>query len=135
MTGLVRKATLLAVCGLLSAGVAMAHVPDPVNSDCPASCIKVVGSNGTSGDPVGQYCVTVCDFNNVPIENSSVVIDFHNCDVQLCIDQKDPDVIVDCVSQTVRKLTNVNGVACFKVLGKRRLIADCSVAKPTNCVQ
>ncbi len=133
MTGLVRKATLLAVCGLLSAGVAMAHVPDPVNSDCPASCIKVVGSDGVVGDPTGQYCVTVRDFNNVPIENSSVVIDFSNCDIQLCIDQKDPDVIVDCISQTVRKLTNVNGVACFRVLGKRRPGVGCTV-KPTNCV-
>ena len=133
MTGLVRKATFLAVCGLLCAGVAMAHVPDPVNSDCPSSCIKVVGSDGVVGDPVGEYCVTVRDFNNVPIENSSVVIDFSNCDIQLCIDQKDPDALVDCISQTVRKLTNVNGVACFRVLGKRRNV-ECT-PKATNCVE
>src|SRR5438093_12438986 len=133
MTGLVRKATLLAVCGLLSAGAAIAHVPDPVNSDCPASCIKVVGSDGTVGDPIGQYCVTVRDFNNVPIENSLVVIDFSNCDIQLCIDQKDPDALVDSISQTVRKLTNVNGIACFRIQGKRRPVS-CAV-KPINCVE
>jgi hypothetical protein len=120
MTGLVRKATLLAVCGLLAASAALAHVPDPANSDCPGTCIKVVGHDGSVGDPLGQYCITIRDFNNVPIENSSVVVDFSNCDIQLCVDQKDPDVIVDCVSQTVRKLTDVNGVACFRVIGKRR---------------
>jgi len=134
MTGLVRKATLLAVCGLLSAGAAMAHVPDPVNSECPASCILIVGHDGTQGDPVGQYCVTVRDFNNVPIENSSVVLDFSNCDIQLCIDQHDPDVLVDCISQTVRKLTNVNGVACFRVVGKRRTGFGCTI-KPANCAE
>ena len=128
MTGLVRKATLLAVCGLLSAGAAVAHVPDPANSECPSPCIKVVGHDGTVGDPMGEYCITIRDFNNVPIENSSVVVDFSNCDIQLCVDQKDPDVIVDCVSMTVRKLTDVNGVACFRVIGKRR-DTDCA-AKP-----
>jgi hypothetical protein len=134
MTGLVRKATLLAVCGLLSAGAAIAHVPDPVNSECPATCIYVVGHNGVVGDPVGNFCVTVRDFNNVPIENSSVVIDFSHCDLQLCIDQKDPDALVDCVSQTVRKLTNVNGQACFRVLGKSRPALGCG-GQPPGCVQ
>jgi hypothetical protein len=134
MKGLVRKAMLLAVCGLLTAGAAMAHVPDPANSECPSSCIKVVGHDGTVGDPAGEYCVTIRDFNNVPIENSSVVIDFSNCDIQLCVDQKDPDVIVDCVSQTVRKLTDVNGVACFRVLGKRRPGLDCT-PKPSPCTE
>jgi len=131
MTGLVRKAMLLAVCGLLAASAAVAHVPDPANSTCPAPAIKVVGTDGTVGDPLGAYTVTIRDFNNVPIENSSVVIDFSNSDVQLCTDQKDPDVIVDCVSQTVRKLTDVNGHATFRVVGKRRNV-DCAAAAPTG---
>jgi len=133
MTGLVRKATLLAVAGLLAASAAMAHVPDPANSECPGPCIKIVGHDGTNADPVGQYCITIRDFNNVPIENSSVVVDFSNCDIQLCVDQKDPDAIVDCVSQTVRKLTDVNGNACFTVIGKRRNV-DCAT-KPSPCVE
>src|SRR5436190_22046065 len=133
MTGLVRKATLLAVCGLLAASAALAHVPDPANSTCPGPCIKVVGHDGSVGDPLGAYTVTIRDFNNVPIENSSVVIDFSNCDVQLCVDQKDPNVIVDCVSQTVRKLTDVNGHASFRVIGKRRN-TDCAV-KPNPCTE
>ena len=133
MTGLVRKATLLAVCGLLTAGVAMAHVPDPANSECNSpglaafgfACplkahIFVVGNRAGVPDPIGQFCVTVRDFNNVPLEQSSVVLDFSDCDVQLCKNQLDASVTVDCGSQTVRKLTNASGVACFRVQGKTR---------------
>ena len=134
MTGLVRKAMLLAVCGLLTAGVAMAHVPDPANSQCPTACIYVTGHNGSVGDANGNFCVTVRDFNNVPIENSSVVIDFSNCDLQLCINQLDANAIVDCVSQTVRKLTNVTGQACFRIIGKSRPGLGCGGA-PVNCVR
>ena len=48
----------------------------------------------------------------------------------MCVDQKDANAIVDCVSQTVRKLTDVNGVACFRIVGKRlryalELFIDC----------
>src|SRR5262249_8508708 len=35
------------------------------------------------------------------------------------------EVVVDCVSQTVRKLTDVNGNACFIVLGKSRPNLGC----------
>src|SRR2546426_1555520 len=150
MTGLVRKATLLSVCGLLIAGVAMAHVADPANSECnnlgavslgsvcPGKAyVYVVGSSGGVPDVVGQFCITVRDFNNVPIENSVVVVDLSNCDVKLCADQKDldPTFSVDCTSSTVRKATNASGVACFKILGKglgNFGTLGC-VALPKNC--
>jgi len=139
MTGLVRKATLLAVCGLLASGVAVANVPDPDNSEChnvgaeslvPAILcpgvtgnfsIYVVGNTGGTVDPLGRFCVTVRNFNNQPIANSSVVLDFSDCDVQLCYDQlpaAGDTIVVDCVSKTVRKNTNASGVACFRVRGK-----------------
>ena len=141
MIGWVRKAMLLALCGLLPAGVAMAGVPEPPNIECRNTakgaafdpCIQIVGHDGVVGDPQGEYCIIVRDFNNLPIENASVVIDFSDCDIQLCVDQKDPDVIVDCISQTVRKLTDVSGVACFRVIGKRRAV-DCA-AKPNPCAR
>ena len=141
MTRLVRRATLLAVCGLLTACAAMASEPDPPNVECRNTakgaafdpCIQIVGHDGAVGDPQGEYCIIVRDFNNVPIENASVVFDFSNCDIQLCVDQKDPDVIVDCVSQTVRKLTDANGIACFRVIGKRRDV-DCA-AKSSPCAK
>ena len=152
MTGLVRKATLLAVCGVLAASVAVANVPDPANSDCINTgaltlgldcpkAIYVVGDDGAgTADPVGEFCVTVRDFNNVPIENSSVIIDFSNCDVQLCFEQDAPGpdindgVQVDCVSRTVRKLTDASGEACFSVRGKTKYTGDvCAFTK--NCVE
>lgn len=133
MTGLVRKATLFAVCGLLAAGVAMANVPDPSNSECPVDgWIYVVGHNGTEGDAAGEFCVTVRDYNNLPIENASVVVDFSACDLQLCLDQLDDattgppgEAFTDCVSQTVRKLTDAQGMACFRILGKSRAALGC----------
>ena len=129
-------ATLTAVLIALTsqANSARGGVPDPANSECPAECIKVVGHDGVLGDAIGKYCVTIRDFNNVPVPNATVTVEFSNCgDVQLCTDQKDPDVIVDCVSQTVRKLTDVNGKACFRVIGCRRNMACAN--SPIPCVE
>jgi hypothetical protein len=130
-------ATLTAVLIALTAQANPARCglpePDPANAECPGPCIKVVGHDGAVGDPIGQYCITLRDFNNVPVPNSTVIVDFSNCDIQLCADQKDPGVIVDCVSQTLRKFSDVNGVACFRVIGRRRN-ADCA-PKPNPCVE
>jgi hypothetical protein len=131
-----RYIAILTLWGALatSAAVARPGPPDPSNFDCPAPSIKIVGHNGFVGDPLGEYCVTARDFNNVPITNTPILIDFSPCgDVQLCTDQKDPGVVVDCVAQTVRKLTDANGVACFRVIGKRRPV-DCFAA-PSPCVE
>ena len=127
----------LMVCALAlfaPVGSASAGFPpfDPSNSDCtnagPASlgspCVSkavvyVTGNSGGTPDPLGQFCVTVRDYNNAPI-NTPVVLDFTDCDLQLCSNQLDPDVVVDCVARTVSKVTDVNGVACFAVQGKSR---------------
>jgi len=138
MTGLVRKLVpfALSLCGLLAAGVATAGLPDEINCECSASYVKIVGHNGVVGDPDGEFCATIRDFNNVPVANAPVVIDFSNCDVQLCADQMDPDVIVDCVSQTVRKLTDTAGRCCFRVIGKSRPGLDCTPPPfPYTCAE
>jgi len=124
---------ILTLWGLLAASVAIASPPDPSHFECPAPFIQIVGTDGVVGDPLGEYCVTARDFNNVPITNTPIVIDFSRCDVQLCADQRDPGVVVDCISQTVRKLTGANGVACFRVIGKRRG-GGCADA-PLPCVE
>src|SRR6266545_2630482 len=149
MTGLVRKATIFCICGLLAASAALAHVPDPTNSTCgpigggkgALNHIYLVGANGSTPDPKGTYCVTVRDFNNLPIENSVVLIDFSQCaDAQLCYYPLgsypgDPNLTVDCVAGTVRKLTNAAGQACFTILGKSRSAAgSCTFAQSSNCV-
>lgn len=121
---------------LAAARFTSAGFPDVQNYECRnvgalslgIDCLKsifVVGDDGTGVvDPVGEYCVFARDFNNLPIPNAAITIDFSNCDVQLCADQRDPAVIVDCVSRTVRKLTDAAGVACFKVRGKTKYSGD-----------
>src|SRR5262245_32793909 len=121
-----RFAILTAALIALTVGVNSARggpgPPDPTNSECQGPCIKVVGHNGSVGDPIGQYCVTIRDFNNVPILNAPVIVDFSNCGIQLCADQMDPDVVVDCTAQTLRKLSGADGKACFRVIGKHRSV-------------
>ena len=44
MTGLIRKATLMTLCGCVVAGAAMAGIPSASTSTVP-TCIKLVGRN------------------------------------------------------------------------------------------
>jgi len=118
MTGLVRKATLLGVCGLLIAAVASANVPDPSKSTVPGF-IKVGGAQTTAGvpDPTITYTVTVRDFANNPIAGSNVELNFSNCsDTKLCTAVVAGQT-VDCTNKAVRATTNASGLAIVKVLG------------------
>lgn len=119
MTGLVRKATLFAVCGLLAASAAMASVPSPANSTCPIpACIYLVGDDGIGNiDPVGTFCLTVRDLANQPINNSLVVVDFSACSGLVLCDNNDPGYTVNCSNQTVAGFTTTGGVVCFKIKG------------------
>lgn len=92
MTGLVRKATLIGVCGLLAATTAFANAPSPGNSDLPA-WISLVGSSagiptpnhpGLGGnDP--NVTVVVRDFTNNPLAGQTVEFDFSTClDARVC---------------------------------------------------
>ena len=130
MTGLVRKATLLSVCGLLAAGVAFANVPDPVHStivatfDGPFYGIPMAGSDLTTADPSAQLVVTVKDLANNPIANSVVIVDFSACsDIQICDTQLDGST-ADCATKTVRMATNGAGQATFYIVGHANVPAD-----------
>jgi len=130
MTGLVRKATLFAACGLLMVGTAFASVPSPGNSTVPCG-IVLVGHDGTSGagnpkvDCVGLFTVVVNDGNNVPIANSTVVIDFAQCCNDIVIAQVQNGnpacavgpLTVDCATKTVRALTDATGTVRFTIAG------------------
>jgi hypothetical protein len=137
MTGLVRKATLLTVCGLIAAGAAFANVPSRDQSDCPSGWIFVVGGDGAQGDPTYTFCITVRDLSGNPIPNSSVIIDWSNCtDLSLCEDQLDPDVTFDCPSRTIRKFTDGSGVACFTIIGGADIDPlDPCTGSPDTCVK
>ena len=130
MTGLVRKATLFAACGLLMVGTAFASVPSPGNSTVPCG-IWLVGHDGTTGagnpktDCLGLFTVVVNDGNNVPIANSTVVIDFAQCCNDIVIAQVQNGnpacavgpLTVDCATKTVRALTDATGTVLFTIAG------------------
>jgi hypothetical protein len=116
MTGLVRKATLLSVCGLLAASAALANVPDPSQCTVPSG-IRVVGQQAGVPSPVGTYTVVVRDIGGTAIPNAQVVIDFSaRTDLVLCSTQLDGST-VDCGLKTVRKFTDALGSVTFDVLG------------------
>jgi hypothetical protein len=124
MTGLVRKAAVLAVCGVLfGAAVAYAGVPSPVNSTIPAR-INLVGVDaGTSladSLPAGaKVTVTVRDLANAPIPNSSVVIDFTGdlSDTRIGDTQVYQGLTANCGTHGISALTDAAGVATFVVVG------------------
>lgn len=117
MTGLVRKATLLAAAGLFIASAAMAGVPSPGNSTVPP-CITLVGNTAGVPDPAGSFTVIVRDLANNPLNGASVVIDLSGCtDIAICSDQLDAAAIVNCAAKTTRKFTDITGTVSFIVLG------------------
>jgi hypothetical protein len=134
MTGLVRKATLFAVCGLLAANAAMASTPSAANSICPGNINWIgykpggpgpnaVKGNGTLGggyiiDGVNApFTITVNDLNNLPVNNSFVVIDFSLCDgLQLCSDQDQAGIVAVCDNQ-VRGFTGPGGTLTLSIGG------------------
>ena len=118
MTGLVRKATLFAACGVLAASAAFANVPSPGNSTVPG-CVTLVGSSvGVPDSLAGKFCVTVRDLANNPLNGSSVAIDISGrADLRFCDDQLNANYIQNCAAGTVRAFTDATGVACFTLLG------------------
>jgi len=117
MTGLVRKATLLTVAGLVAASASFAGVPSPANSTVPA-CVPVVGSSLGVVDAAGAISITVRDLANNPLVGASVVIDISNAtDVAICSDQLDAGALVNCAAKTTRKFTDALGQVSFTVIG------------------
>lgn len=119
MTGLVRKATLLSVCGLLGASAVMAGVPSTANSTI-GTAITLVGTAGGVPDVKGQKLIVVRDALNNPVQNSTVTINFSACtaaDMRLCSTQPFAGVGVSCANHEVVALTDATGTATFRVLG------------------
>src|SRR5438093_7410937 len=125
MTGLVGKATLLCVCGLVVAGAAMASVPDPAHSSI-TSVINVVGRNGSGVDSYGTFTVTIKDFSGAAIANVDVKWDFTNCtDGTLCLDAVTGGGTYDCSgsNKEVHATTNLAGQATITIQGGRKAAA------------
>jgi hypothetical protein len=120
MTGLVRKAALLSVGGLLLAASAMASIPSPANCTVPCG-IALVGNNslGTVADPAGQFSVVIRDVGNAPLAGVVVTVDLSGCcnDIKLGTTQLGAGVSVNVATKQVSVTTDVTGTAVFRVQG------------------
>lgn len=127
MTGLIRKATLMTLSGLMVAGVAMAGVPSGANSTVPASkCIKVVGRNSAGavdlvGPLKGTFIVNVKDGAPIPnnVVGSNVLIDFRLCpDIRIAVQADQPaGITVYPGIKSVGAVTDALGNATFTIVG------------------
>lgn len=136
MTGMVRKATLLACGGLLAAASAMAAVPSPAQSTVPCG-INLVGSTGGVADSRGEFTIVVRDLANNPIAGSSVVIDFNACDldIRVCSVQPVAGVVADC-SNPVGEISGVTdgaGSLVMRIVGGARNVASGTPGEGFKC--
>jgi hypothetical protein len=118
MTGLVRKASLLAVLGLLAtAAVAGAGIPDPTQSVVPDYIDLVTCSSGVP-DPYGAFTVTVNDAAGNPVAGCEVKVAFNT---DLFVYDAIPGLTVECglapVKDVVIATSGVDGVANFTITG------------------
>lgn len=112
MTGVVRKATFLAILGLAAlVSVAAAGVPDAAHCTIPTA-IDIGGCNGSSVvDPTIFFTCTIRDIGNFPVANQLVAVSFDS-DVRLY------NAFTGYVScQCVEATTDINGLATFYVPG------------------
>lgn len=129
MTGLVRKATILCIGGLLIAGAAMAGIPSAANSTIP-TCITLADV------PSFASCnaMVIRDANNNPVAGSSVTVDFSTCvvgDVKICDSQHDQATVLAgagtqpatavCGSKTVTMSADALGQLCILLNGGTNL--------------
>jgi len=140
MTGLVRKATLFGVCGLLAASAALANVPDPTTSTVPGFlyAVGILGStsapdfDGANGPAGISNIITIKDFSGNPISGVGVHIKLP-CDFNLC-NTVVAGQTMDCPSGTLNGVTNPAGQWTFAIVAAakdRGLVVPCG---PPGCV-
>lgn len=122
MTGLIRKATLMTILGLLVAEAAMAGVPSASTSIVPASMRLAVYSTAPpasgAGNAIFTFRITVNDGGGFPVTFTPVTIDFNGCtDLWLASVQPFAGVTIDCTTHRVFASTNNLGVATFNIVG------------------
>jgi hypothetical protein len=131
MTGLVRKATLIVVLGLLAASAAMAGVPNPSSCIVPAY-IDLVGCKAGVVDPYGAFTVLVRDVGNFPVVNSEVCINFTNCDPKP-YNANIPAPVQTVTCPSVCATTDNNGFAHFDIWGAAANTGGNPVGAGLNC--
>lgn len=123
MTGLIRKATLLTVCGLLAASAALAGIPSAGTSSLDDGAgpepngLVLVGTTNPP-DAKGHKTIVVRDGAGVVVAGVQVTINLSGCTgLRLCSVQGHPGVTVNCGDKTVSATTNSLGQVTFRVVG------------------
>jgi hypothetical protein len=109
---------LLPIVVLLAATPVVAGVPSPGNSTVPDVLTMVGKGSDGSVDPGYPFTVVVRDFIGIPMPFSVVVLDFSGIpDLWICSDQDDPNVVVNCATNTIAGVTDFDGMVTFHVAG------------------
>lgn len=110
MTGLVPKAALLAACGLLLAGAAMAKCFSRTNSTLGPILVTDFALSLPLPNP-GPLTSCFRDLVNNPCVYANVTVDFSTCgsDVEIAGTQERPDVTVNCIAETITMTTDETG--------------------------
>ena len=140
MTGLVRKATLLTVGGLLLAGAAMAGIPSSANSTIP-TCITVMDGSvpALCGGPLALF--TIKDANNNAVGSVTIVLDFTTCSPDASVDecnaQPDPTIgstgVIEGPFETLAYTADLSGQLCTSVIGSGTNVTPLASGRPVCC--
>src|SRR5882762_3373481 len=127
MTGLIRKATIMTVLGLLVAAAASAGVPSAGNSSVPGSLRLGVystfpspGLRPTAGSANAffNFSVHVADGGGFNVTFTPVTVDFNAChDLYVASNQPAAGTTVDCINHRVFKSTDGSGNVTFNIIG------------------
>src|SRR5439155_27373008 len=111
---------------MLAALLAPAHgawaeppLPSPSNSTVPGAIALIGTTGGVPASGTAQFTVVARDLASQPMTGVAVVVDLSGCTaLQICADQHDSAVVVNCAAKTVRKLTHSRREATITVLGR-----------------
>src|SRR5262245_56493980 len=117
MRSLLRWTAVLALVSLAATKNA-AGLCLPPNSTWPSEIWLVGSSGGVPDAGFGQFVVIPRDPALNPCSRASVVVDLSGCqDLEICVDQLDPDAHVNCGPKMIQKIADAAGRVTFTVLG------------------
>jgi hypothetical protein len=136
-------AALLLILGLMTDRETMAQSGVMADLDYgdpfPAQgVLRLGGLNGLVVDPSCQKRIRIRDLSGSPIPNCPVIIEFGACytggDIRVANDQPFPGVTVNCGPPvTVTALTDINGIAVFRILGYSNVMSSTAAGAGEGC--
>jgi hypothetical protein len=111
MTGMVRKALLIAAGFAVVASVASAGVPDPRFSTFDAVVVGNASGTPIGGVPAG-FDVTVRDVSNAPLSGVTVTLNFSTSGMKVFSTQN-AGTTVNCPAKSISRVTNGAGQVNF----------------------